>query len=202
MKKFNLTKTGSRRGTMATLSALSVMVTLTVTACDNTHPSSGQAQENRQQRRDTASLVANQPVPGFNYSQLRQNLIEIETAEANGVPTTTFFFNQGVQDPAMSCPSIGAPIPTTDQLSNPQQVVDGGNSQGYGLTTTAQMDPTGVYTGDSTGTYVVCVGADGKVFVNYWEGFVHTVFGNATWDKATHQVTTIGAPSFAFSKSK
>lgn len=191
------------RKTVLTAAASVIAIGVTATACTGTHTSSGQAQENQQQKRDTTSLVQNQPIPGFTYSQLRQNLKEIETAEANGVQTTSFFFNQGVQNPISSCPSIGAPIPTTDQLSNPQQVVTGSRgSDGYGMTTTGQMDPTGVYTGDSSGTYVMCVGADGKAYADYWEGYVQTVFGNATWNNATHQVEMQGAPSFTFTKSK
>lgn len=193
-----------RKKTVIAAAASVLAIGVTATACNgSTHTSSGQAQENQQQSRDTTTLVQNQPIPGFNYSQLRQNLKEIETAEANGVQTTSFFFNQGVQDPIMSCPSIGAPIPTTDQLSNPQQVVTGTHGDnGYGIATTEQMDPTGVYGGSSTGTYVMCVGADGKPYADYWEGFVSTVFGNATWNKTTHQVEMQGAPSFVFSTPK
>lgn len=183
--------------------ALTVGILASCTACwGDTSTSSGQDKENKQQSQATQSLVTDQPLPHFNYSQLRQNLKEIETAQANGVETTTFFFNQGVQDPISQCPSIGAPIPTTDQLSNPEQVITGGSSNGYGMVTQSQMDPTGVYTGSSSGTYVMCVGADGKAYADYWEGYVQTVFGAAKWDKATHTVQMIGAPSFNFSKSK
>jgi hypothetical protein len=178
------------------------VLTLTAGACDDGGSSSGQDKENKQQAQSTNSLVTNQPIPHFNYSQLRQNLKEIETAEANGVQTTTFFFNQGVQDPIDSCPSIGAPIPTTDQLSNPQQTSDGHYNGNYGLTTIGQMDPTGVYTGDSTGTYVMCVGGNGKTYASYWEGYVKTVFANATWDKSTHSVKVLGDPSFKFTGKK
>lgn len=176
-------------------------LTLTAGACDSGSSDSNSA-ESKQQENISKSLVNNQPLPSFNWSQIRQNLKEIETAEATGVQTTTFFFNQGVADPIMSCPSIGAPIPTTDQLSNPQQTIDGGNGQGYGLTTVGQMDPTGVYTGSSSGTYVMCVGGNGKTYAAYWEGFVQTVFGNATWSKDTHQVEMKGDPSFKFTGSK
>lgn len=194
-------KVNKKRAIGATVITAAMAVSLS--ACwGDTSSSSGQDKENKQQAQSTQSLVTDQPLPHFNYSQLRQNLKEIETAEANGVQTTTFFFNQGVQDPIDSCPSIGAPIPTTDQLSNPQQVVTGSNSNGYGLTTTGQMDPTGVYTGDSTGTYVMCVGGNGKTYASYWEGYVKTVFANATWDKTTHTVKVLGDPSFKFSSSK
>jgi hypothetical protein len=184
--------------------ALVAVTALTVSGCNGSkHPqSTGQKLENQQQAKDTTSLVQNQPVPGFNYSQVRQNLKEVETAEANGVQTTSFFFNQGVQDPIMTCPSIGAPIAHTAQLTNPSQVVHDNYKSSGSVLTTEQMDPTGIYTGDSDGTYVICVDAQGNAYANYWEGFVQTVFGNAVWDKTTHQVSLVGKPSFDFSEGK
>jgi hypothetical protein len=178
--------------------AFVLAVTVSLSACGG-HSKSGQSLENQQQTQDTTSLVTNQPVPHYNFSQIRQNLIELENAEAQGVQTTTFFFNQGVADPIGECPSIGAPIPTTDQLTNPQQVQQHSDAGG-GNVTIGQMDPDGVYSGDSTGTYVMCVGADGKPYADYWEGFVQTVFGAAKWDPASRSVQMIGAPSYTFTK--
>ena len=175
------------------------VLTLTAGACSG--DSSGKQSETAQQDAISKTLINNQPLPAFNWSQLRQNLIEIETAQAQGVQTTTFFFNQGVQDPISSCPSIGAPIPTTDQLSNPTKIEHHGETGGGNITTN-QMEPNGTYTGDSAGTYVMCVNAQGKAYATYWEGYVQTIFGDATWDKATHQVELKGDPSFKFTKSK
>lgn len=118
-----------------------------------------------------------QPIPRYSRSQLRQNLIEITNAQANPTPTTSFFFNMGVADPIDFCPSIGFPIPSTMQLTNPDQYY--GHSSGAVL---ALPEPTGVYTGDSTGTYVVCLDDRGQAYGDYWEGFIKTVSGVATWD--------------------
>ena len=137
-------------------------------------------------------LQKSQPVPVFNYSQERQTLISVEEARAHVVATTTFFFNQGVQDPIASCPSIGFPLATTTELTNPSQVVWGGNGASG---TVGQADPTGVYTGDSSGTYVDCVNDKGQQYVQYWEGFVQTIGGPATWDSAKHQVVLTGEPT-------
>ena len=52
---------------------------IAVTACTGQHPLPGQAVENQQQRQDTRSLVNDQPVPHFNYSQIRQTMIDAET---------------------------------------------------------------------------------------------------------------------------
>lgn len=169
-------------------------------SCGN-HSSGATKQEQKQQNAISKTLVQNQPLPQFNYSQLRQNLIEVETAEAQGVQTTTFFFNQGSRDPIQTCPSIGAPISTTMQLSNPLQLASIGGDHG-GTGAIQNLEPTGVYTGDSTGTYVMCIGSDGKPYANYWEGFVQAVFAPAVWDDATHQVKITGPATFKFTKSK
>lgn len=175
-------------------------VVLVVAACGG-HSNTGQQLEAQQQVQDTWSLIHAQPVPHYNYSQIRQNLIELETAQANGVQTTSFFFNMGERDPIQICPSIGAPIATTTQLTNPQeQVRDPNGGSVPGSSVLAQMDPNGVYTGQSSGTYVMCVAQDGKPYANYWEGFVQTIFGPASWNYSTHQAQLIGPPSFRFSK--
>lgn len=125
-----------------------------------------------------------QPVPQFSYSQIRATAIDIETAQAHTTQTTTFFFNQGVAQPTYSCPSIGFPVASTTQLTNPQQ-----NNGGVPLD---QIDPNGIYSGQSTGTYVVCVGTNGQTYLDYWEGFVQTVSGAATWDTATNSIKVTG----------
>ena len=106
-------------------------------------------------------LQISQPTPQYKWSQLRESLIEIENAQATSGQTTTFFFNQGVTAPIDSCPSIGLPIASDTQLTNPQQVINpnqqSGASQGTSGVAVGQSDPTGVYTGASTGTYFVCV---------------------------------------------
>lgn len=141
-----------------------------------------------------------QPTPVFTWSQLRQNLIEIETSQAHTTQTTSFFFNQGVANPVMSCPSIGFPIASTDQLSNPQQISFHGGSGGGGNEVIPQVEANGVFTGDSTGTFVICVNAQGQPYASYWEGFVQTITGPAVWQNG--QVTLTGPPSFTFTKAR
>jgi hypothetical protein len=174
---------------------LIVVLGLGVAACDEGN-NKVQNHDRSVATEQLGQYQTNQPVPVFKYSQLRQNLIEIETAEARTTQTTSFFFNQGVQDPVSSCPSIGFPIPSTYQLTNPEAKV-----QRHDFTL-PQPEATGVYTADTTGTYVICVNAQGQAYATYWEGFVQTVTGPARWDTATHQVLLTGPPSFEFSKGK
>lgn len=149
-----------------------------------------------------AQVQQAQLTPVFSWSQLRQNLIEIETAQANTVQTTSFFYNQGVRDPIFTCPSIGYAIPATYQLTNPDQVQLHQGDRNGGNVVIAQNEVTGVYTGETSGTHVICVDATGKGYDNYWEGFVQTVTGPAEWDAAKGQVVLTGSPSAAFSTGK
>lgn len=166
-----------------------------------------QKSENKIAGHGAQQLINNQPPPVFDWSQIRQNLIELEGAQAKGVQSTTLFFpegsNGGNYSPIFSCPSIGAPIPSTDEITNPQQLTGQYTGQTGAIGgTISQMDPNGVYTGQSTGTYVLCVGTDGAVTATYWEGPVMSVFGAATWDDTTHQVKMVGAPTFKFTPIK
>lgn len=142
---------------------------------------------------------ATQPLPVFNKSQLRQTLIEVETAQAQPTATTTFFFNLGTTDPISSCPSIGFPVATTDQVSNPDQVLNVNSYHGSPGAVVPQIDPNGVYSGDSTGTYVLCLNASGVAYASYWEGYVYTVSGGASWDAKTHSITNVTNPTGNFS---
>ena len=142
-----------------------------------------------------------QPVPVFDYSQLRQNLIEIETAQANATATTSFMFSKAANGATgslvHSCPSIGFPIPATYSLTNPLKPA------GYeDNATIGQLEANGVYTGDTTATYVICVDNNGKAYAFYHEGDVSTVAGPAKWDNTAGEIVITGAPSAEFSSLK
>lgn len=164
--------------------ALAAIVAVSVAACgqDSPGPASANSQEQHTQATIQNQMLANQPIPVFDRSEYRNTLITVENAEARGVATTSFFFNQGVKDPIFVCPSLGFPIPSTAQLTNPQQPIWKNGYHEYSGVTVGQMDPTGVYTGDSTGTYVECVSPQGTKYAKYWEGFVDTIGGPAHWD--------------------
>jgi hypothetical protein len=152
---------------------------------------------NKADRRTSNSILRqyeiSQPAPKFPWSQIRQTAIDVETAQARTTQTTTFFFNQGVADPVQSCPSIGFPVASTTQITNPL------TPTGYqDSSTVSQIDPNGIYSGDSTGTYVLCVGGAGKTYGVYWEGFVYAVTGPAIFNRSTHDVEMTGPSSFDF----
>ncbi len=184
------------------LSTFAVMLFgVSLAACSSTTPSAV-SQEQRATANDLQQLLQSQPVPNFNWSQLRQTLIDIETAQAQTTQTTSFMFNMGVTDPISSCPSIGFPLAATTELTNPKQAVWNSNGSGLSGVSIAQIDPNGVYSGNSTGTYVLCVNADGSTYVDYWEGYVQTVSGPAVWDEATHSIKLTGPSTVAVKTNK
>lgn len=136
-----------------------------------------------------------QPTPVFEWSQLRQNLIEIETTQAKATVTHSFFMGHGAAqtDPLFECPSIGLPIPSTYQLTNPQTTAGD-----HGSTSIAQIEATGVYTNQSSGTHVICLDANGKAFDVYWEGDVMAFTHDVTWDYSAHKAVITGNPTAAF----
>jgi len=161
-------------------------------ACGNGSPSNQTSAVKNDQSVSANALVQLQkaePTPLYTYSQLRATLIAVETAQATTTQTTTFFFNQGVTNPTMSCPSIGFPLAADTQLTNPQQIVEDPYPNGGASVPIPQVDPTGVYTGASTGTYVVCVNPSGHTYIDYWEGFVQTVSGPAVWSNGSIHLT-------------
>lgn len=181
------------------LLAFVVLAALGLGACHKNAATSAAQTERKVSGQTLLNMEKTQPIPERPWSQLRQNLIELETAQTDTTQTTSFFFNQGVQSPIQSCPSIGYPIASTTELTNPLQTATGPNHSGLAI---PQIDPNGVYAGESTGTYVICVDAQGRAYADYWEGFVQTVTGPAKWDDATKSVELIGAPSFKFSTQK
>lgn len=174
------------------ITAIAVAALLTLSACSEGR----NATVSREKKSATTQLdqyLQSQPIPLFTTSQLRQNLIDIETAQVKSTVTTSFFFNQGIVDPVHSCASIGFPIPGTFQLTNPLQKLRDSEA------VIAQMESNGVYTGDTTGTTAICVDENGDGYAFYWEGFVSAVAGPAEWDTTTKQIVLTGSPTAEFS---
>jgi hypothetical protein len=177
--------------------AIAIVAVLGFTACGNSNSNSeASKEESTDANRQLDQYLKAQPVPFFNSSQLRQNLIDIQTAQANATATTSFFFNVGVENPVHACPSIGFPIPGTFQLTSPERGAGNRNGGYYAL---PQLEANGVYTGDTSSTTVICVDAEGKGYANYWEGYVNTVAGPAEWNSDTKTVELTGTPSADFS---
>jgi hypothetical protein len=157
---------------------------------------SGTALEGQDSANTEKTYLLNEPPPHFSYSAIRATAISVEAIQALNEQTTSFGFNQGVKNPVWSCPSLGEPVASTTQITNQQQVdTTTVPYQGGAAVPIGNMDPNGVYSGDSTGTYVLCVNASGTPYAQYWEGFVDTVSGPAAWDAKTGAIVVTGQPT-------
>jgi len=185
---------------LAALALVAILFGTIVSACggsDSTSPRS----DGEISKEIEKAYLRNQPIPRWTKSQLRASVIGIETAQVDAVVTTTFFFNQGVVDPIDTCSSVGLPIPSTMQLRNPPKIVTKNRTSHSDIVEVLpNMEPNGVYTGDSTGTYILCSAADGSIYASYWEGFVKTVTGPAEWDYTNHRSKMVGPSSVDFQK--
>ena len=157
--------------------------------------SNGNAATNAQQSRDDTQFAYVQPLPFFPFSQIRQTVIEAEAIDALGIASTTFDFVPGISHPVLVCPSIGVPVPATDELSNP--VVAQWNGYGNGGIAgvgVGQEEADGVFPGDTSGTNGLCVNSTGGQYLNYDEADDISVTAPAYWDQATGTIKITGAP--------
>jgi hypothetical protein len=188
----------SRRQVIAGI-AVTIGLLSTTAACSCSNSSGAAANSTIKASANTGvetTMDNNQPSPIFDHSNMRSVGIEIEAIEALGENTYSFGFMQGFSHPIWSCPSLGEPFSSTSQITNPEQV-DPDTNPGHPnstAATTPNMDPNGIYSGDSTGTYVLCVNAQGAPYAKYWEGYVDTESSPAHWDASSQQIVDTGAP--------
>ena len=169
---------------IATAAALIAISTVLFGACFKQNKQAKEGGRNAQAEASAVQsgftrLVKSQPIPVFDFSQERQTLIDVETIRATGATSTTAFYLEGVGLIGW-CPSIGAPVPSTYQLSNSVQYVDipdDGERSKYPID---QGEPTGVYVGESSGTWTICVDDNGRKFGKYWEGCVDSTVAIVT----------------------
>jgi hypothetical protein len=161
----------------AALSALVIAFTVAASACT---PSDGDP-ENAREREENATgramdrMTQSQQVPEFDYSQERQTLIDVLTVRAEGTHGTSV---ATALDGTLLwwCPTQGAPVPSTYQLTNPDEVVTPGPRE-RGTATVPQAEPTGVYSAGSAATWVVCLDDNGTAFGMYEEANVRWTSG-------------------------
>jgi len=119
-------------------------------ACDETQPQTESQQVNQQQQ----TFSSNQPLHTYDYSPERDELQQIYDARMKVVNTWTVIYSYGKA--VFVCPSKGYPIPYTTQLTNPDQVTSGSDTANPGVVI-PQAEPNGLYTGQTTATWVLCI---------------------------------------------
>lgn len=151
-----------------------VLLPLVLSACldedkNKTKKSAGKAAQTEQQSIATGfeRLTKSQQIPSFDYSQERQTLLDVLTVRAEGTHGTAVATTLD-GELLWWCPTQGAPVPSTYQVTPTKQWVD---LPGHGETLydLDQGEPTGVYVGDSAATWTVCLDDNGTPFGKYEE---------------------------------
>lgn len=161
------------------IGAVSLILLLTGTACtnmDQRHSGANAAAEQKAVSDSFGRMSNSQPPPSFDWSQVRQTVIDVESAQSTGAASTTAFYLEGV-GLIEWCPSIGSPVASTTQLSATKQWVDLPGDHTRDLREVDQGEPTGIYPGQSSGTWTLCLDNNGKKFAHYWEGYVSSDIG-------------------------
>lgn len=113
-----------------------------------------------------------QPIPSYDYSEVRQVLLDVQDIQATGAASTSAFYLEGVGLIGW-CPSRGVPVSDGWQLTPDRQWADLPGDKTKEWKEIDQGETTGVYlTGTSSGTYTLCLDDNGKPFLKYWEGYV------------------------------
>lgn len=129
------------------------------------------ASENNSLATGFARLTKSQQIPSYDYSQERQTLIDVLGVRAHGTHGTAVATTLS-GELLWWCPTQGAPVPSTYQVSPSQQYVDIKGDDTRAKFPVDQGEPTGVYVGDSAATWSICLDDNGTPFGKYEEANV------------------------------
>jgi len=161
---------------------------LLLAACDSSDEEARKAEE-RQAGTQLETYQKVQPVPFYDFSQVRDTLIQINTLLIEGRQGFATIVNPLTGEPIFSCPSVGFPIPADTQVTNPANVAREG-------AVVEQIEPNGTFTSKNTqGTYILCVADGGKAIPVYSEPPVIASGAPLVFDPETGRYQFAGEPS-------
>jgi hypothetical protein len=140
------------------IAALAAFFVLTAESCDQ--PTANQ-KEAAAQERVQAEAVAQVGMPAIvNFAEKRNYKMIYELRDNPNYATYTYLVGMH-NELKLLCHSVGYGIPESSQYTNPSMIASQYQS-GYAVL--PQSDPNGLYSSPSAnGTWVMCLGPDGKV---------------------------------------
>lgn len=140
-----------------------------------------------------------QPIPAFDWSLERDLVIQLYNVR-NQKAATHSVWRADLGMIEGDCPSYGYGIPYDTSLTNPLVATDIDNQgdehyyQGGALTSIEQPEPNGIFASKNTSaTWVMCLGAGGKIEPVYTESKVTVFPGPVIVDYDTNRVKRSGA---------
>lgn len=170
------------------IGSLLVGLVLSAGSCDGEGANKASKEEKKATGDQMNILIEAQPPLRVQYSQVRQTLLLAEYLAASSSANHSFILSKGSPDPVFECDSIGFPVPGTFNITNPL-MEDPTHAARDGIVVAQAEGMLGVYTGDTQGTYLVCLTPEGKPFVTWNEGEVQGGYPlGTTWDYKLHKI--------------
>ena len=162
---------------------LTALIAVSLAACEESSALKEKRKVNSQQEQYQTA----QPIPAFDWSLERENLIKLYKLRNKKVATHTVWrSNTGVVEG--DCASIGFGLPYDTSLTNPL-VSYGGQSK----TSIGQAEPNGIFASTNTAaTWVLCVGLAGTIEPIYVESKVTTYPYSVKINYKTNRITKHG----------
>lgn len=182
-----------------------ITVLLMMSACVESKKSAA-SEEAKKVNQQQSQYNIGQPVPAFNWSLERHNLIELYKLRNMRVATHTVWRSDyGMIEG--DCPSIGYGMPYDTSLTNPLVATDidlQGEEhayQGGALASIEQAEPNGIFASKNTAaTWVMCAGDTGGIEPVYVESKVTTYPGPVIVNYEKNRVTRSGEATVNISK--
>ena len=94
-------------------------------------------------------------IKNFRERKIMKDILEMR--DQQGLVTYTYTYAEQTGKKIFFCQSVGFPIPTSTQYTNPEKVQVYSNTYGWGNVTIPQPDPNGLFSPASAeGTWVMC----------------------------------------------
>lgn len=145
-----------------------------------------------------AQYAKGQPVPAFNWSLERDNIIKLYKLRNEKVSTHTVWRSDyGMVEG--DCPSLGYGIPYDTSLTNPYQALWRSGTNGRASAVVGQAEPNGVFASTNTAaTWIMCIGMAGNIEPHYVEAKVTTYPGPVKVNYETNRVSRNGKSEIKF----
>ena len=174
------------------LTLLAIAIMINITGCDVSQTRKDAKVVNQQQKQ----YAIGQPIPSFNFSLARKNVIDIYKLQNKQFSSHTVWRSDyGMVEG--DCTSMGYSIPYDVSLTNPLKRI---NSK-HGNVVVEQAEPNGLFSSKNTNaTWVLCLGEAGKLDPVYTESKVTVYPYEVSVNYETNRVKKIGKSNASITK--
>ncbi len=179
---------------MKKLLGLGAIIALLFTGC---YEQSASSKESKAVEQQQSQYSKGQPIPAFNWSLERDQVIKLYKLRNQKVSTHAVWRSQMGQIEG-DCSSIGFGLPYDVSLTNPLSIDSKylGTHIGRISGVIGQAEPNGVFASQNTNaTWVMCIGAGGTIEPHYIEAVLNVYPYEVKVDYSANRVHRVGTKS-------